>query len=121
MANILFANLGGSGSKNTSVMNGTAKVEIGVADDYSQVVVKETTSAGVVTVYEAPLYAEGEAPAIGTEAKIFTGAAASVSAVYAEVGDTDAVGSVYLSTAGGFYFQVADNGAEADWETVTTS
>lgn len=115
MENLYFNNLHGSGAGEVKVKNGTSDVSVGVADDYSKITVKETTSAGVETEYEAPLYASGEMP------QIFTGSAASVAAVYAEVGDVDAVGSVYLSTAGGFYFQVADAGAEADWETVTTS
>lgn len=115
MANLYFNNLHGSGAGEVGVKNGTDTVSVGVADDYSQVIVKKTTAAGVETTYEAPLYASGEMP------QIFTGSAASVAAVYAEVGDVDAAGSVYLSSAGGMYYQVADAGAEADWETVTTS
>ena len=115
MANLYFNNLHGSGAGEVKVKNGTSDVSVGVADDYSKVLVKETTSAGVETVYEAPLYASGEMP------QIFTGSAANAAAVYAEVGTVDATGSVYISTAGGLYLQVADNGAEADWETVTTS
>lgn len=51
---------------------------------------------------------------------IFQGTAANETAVYAEVGSIDAIGSLYLSTSG-IYFQVANNGADADWQKVTTT
>jgi len=54
-------------------------------------------------------------------AKVFTGSAANESAVYAAVGTDGATGSIYLSTAGGLYVQVANAGADADWEKVTTT
>ena len=54
-------------------------------------------------------------------AKIFTGTAANETAVYAEVGAKDATGSIYISTAGGLYVQVANNGADADWQKVTST
>jgi len=54
-------------------------------------------------------------------AKIFTGSAATGDAVYAEVGAYDATGSIYISTAGAMYVQVANAGAATDWFKVTTS
>jgi hypothetical protein len=51
---------------------------------------------------------------------VFQGTAANETAVFAEVGAIDATGSIYLSTSG-IYFQVANNGADADWEKVTTT
>ena len=54
-------------------------------------------------------------------AKVFTGSAANETAVYAAVGTDGATGSIYLSTAGGLYVQVANAGADADWEKVTTT
>ena len=53
--------------------------------------------------------------------KIFTGDAANGDAVYAEVGAKDATGSIYLTTAGAIYIQVANAGAAADWYKVTMS
>jgi hypothetical protein len=52
---------------------------------------------------------------------VFSGAATTETAVYAEVGSVDATGSIYLSTGGELFVQVANAGAEADWETVTTT
>ena len=54
-------------------------------------------------------------------AKIFTGNAANGDGVYAEVGAKDATGSIYLTTAGALYIQVANAGAAADWYKVTMS
>lgn len=51
---------------------------------------------------------------------VFQGTAADETAVFAEVGAIDATGSLYLSTSG-IYFQVANNGADADWQKVTTT
>jgi hypothetical protein len=51
---------------------------------------------------------------------VFQGTAANETAVFAEVGAIDAIGSLYLSTTG-IYFQVANNGVDADWEKVTTT
>ena len=53
-------------------------------------------------------------------AKIFTGTAANESAVYAEVGSVDAIGSIYFSTSG-IYIQVANDGADADWNKVSST
>ena len=52
---------------------------------------------------------------------IFTGSAANGDAVYAEVGTYDATGSIYLTTAGALYVQVANGGAATDWFKVTTT
>jgi hypothetical protein len=52
---------------------------------------------------------------------IFTGAQTTEDGVYGEVGSKDATGSIYLSTGGEMFLQVANNGNAADWETVTTS
>lgn len=54
-------------------------------------------------------------------AKIFTGSAANGNAVYAEVGAYDATGSIYLTTAGALYVQVANAGAATDWFKVTAT
>jgi hypothetical protein len=51
---------------------------------------------------------------------IFAGNAANGNAIYAEVGSIDATGSIYISP-GGFYTQVANAGAEADWYKMTSS
>jgi len=58
---------------------------------------------------------------LSSGAKIFTGSAANENAVYAAVGAIDATGSVYISTAGGIYIQVANNGADADWQKITST
>jgi hypothetical protein len=58
---------------------------------------------------------------LSSGAKVFTGSAANETAVYAEVGTVDATGSIYISTAGGLYVQVADAGADADWQKVTST
>ena len=55
MADVLLANLGGSSSDTVKVKNGTDTVEIGIIDDYTKLVIKQTTSAGVETFYEAAL------------------------------------------------------------------
>ena len=52
---------------------------------------------------------------------IFVGAQTTEDGVYGEVGSKDATGSIYLSTGGEMFLQVANNGNAADWETVTTS
>ena len=52
--------------------------------------------------------------------RIFTGAAIDVAAVFAEVGTKDAVGSIYLSTAGLLFVQVANTGAATDWKAVAS-
>lgn len=96
------------------VANGTDSVALQFESDYSKISLAVTSSAGVTTYYDAALL-----PSTG--AKIFTGSAANVAAVYAQVGAVDAVGSIYLSTAGLLFVQVANAGAAADWETVTTS
>jgi len=56
-----------------------------------------------------------------TGAKLFSGSAANETAVYAEVGARDATGSIYISTAGGIYIQVANNGADADWQKISST
>ena len=53
--------------------------------------------------------------------KLFVGAQTSENGVYGEVGAYDAVGSVYFGAGGTIFTQVADNGANADWETVTSA
>jgi hypothetical protein len=58
---------------------------------------------------------------LSSGAKIFTGSAANGDGVYAEVGSVDATGSIYLTTAGAIYIQVANNGAAADWYKVTAT
>lgn len=58
---------------------------------------------------------------LSSGAKIFTGSAANGDAVYAEVGAYDATGSIYLTTAGALYVQVANGGAATDWFKVTTT
>jgi len=58
---------------------------------------------------------------VSSGAKIFTGTAANGNAVYAEVGDKDATGSIYISTVGALYIQVANAGAESDWYKVTAT
>lgn len=52
--------------------------------------------------------------------KIFSGTAATGAAVYAEVGTYDATGSMYMSTTG-IFVQVANTGAETDWERVDST
>ena len=52
--------------------------------------------------------------------KIFSGTAATGAAVYAEVGAIDATGSMYMSTTG-IFVQVANTGAETDWERVDST
>jgi len=52
---------------------------------------------------------------------VFTGAQTTEDGVYGEVGSKDATGSIYLSSSGKMFLQVANNGNVADWETVTTS
>lgn len=51
--------------------------------------------------------------------RIFTGTAADVAAVYAEVGTIDSTGSIYLSSAGSLFVQVANAAASTDWKAVT--
>jgi hypothetical protein len=58
---------------------------------------------------------------LSSGAKIFTGSAANGDAVYAEVGAYDATGSIYLTTAGALYVQVANAGAATDWFKATTT
>jgi hypothetical protein len=58
---------------------------------------------------------------LSSGAKIFTGSQTTEDGVYGEVGAYDATGSIYLSTGGELFIQVANNGAAADWETVTNS
>jgi len=58
---------------------------------------------------------------LSSSALIFTGSAANGDAVYAEVGAKDATGSLYITTAGKLYVQVANTGAATDWQLVTTS
>lgn len=119
MAKLYFNNLHGSGAGKTGVRNGAATVTIAIEDDYSLVHVTEVTDAGVTTSYESPLYAAGGSPSIAAGIKIFTGAAANAAAAYAEVLTTGAIGSIYLSTAGLLFLQVANAGAGTDWKTVT--
>jgi len=52
---------------------------------------------------------------------VFSGTAASAAAVYGEVGAVDAIGSIYISSVGGIYNQVANAGASTDWQKVTTT
>jgi hypothetical protein len=54
-----------------------------------------------------------------TGAKIFSGAQATEANVTTEVAAYDAVGSIYLSTAGHIFVQVADTGAATDWKEIT--
>ena len=133
MAKKYFNNLHGSGAGNVAVRNSTATVTVAIEDDYSLIHVTEVTDAGVTTHYEAALSAAGEAPTIGDgvtlgdditigdDAKIFTGAAANAAAAYAEILTGGAVGSIYLSSVGSIYLQVANAGEAADWQTVTTT
>jgi len=58
---------------------------------------------------------------LSSGAFIFTGSAANGNAVYSEVGAKDATGSIYISTAGALYVQVANAGAESDWYKVTAT
>ena len=58
---------------------------------------------------------------LSSGARIFTGSAANGNAVYAEVGTVDATGSMYITTAGALYVQVANAGSEADWYKCTTT
>ena len=58
---------------------------------------------------------------LSSGARVFTGSAANGNAVYAEVGAVDATGSIYITTAGALYVQVANTGAETDWYKVTTT
>lgn len=58
---------------------------------------------------------------LSNSAKIFTGTANGENAVYTEVGAYDGIGSVYFSTVGKIYIQVANAGANTDWETVTSA
>ena len=58
---------------------------------------------------------------LSSGALIFTGSAANGDAVYAEVGAKDATGSIYLTTAGALYVQVANAGAATDWHKVTVT
>jgi hypothetical protein len=97
-----------------TVLNGTDVVVLKFADDYSSIVLSATNAAGAETLYESQLIESGTV-------KQFIGGAVSAAAVYAEILATGATGSTYQSTAGGFYFQVANAGAASDWETVTTS
>jgi hypothetical protein len=53
-------------------------------------------------------------------AKVFTGSAANSAAAYAAVSTDGATGSLYASTAGALFFQVAHAGAAADWDTIAT-
>lgn len=52
---------------------------------------------------------------------VYTGAQTTRDTVRAEVGSGGAIGSIYLSSAGKVYVKVANAGATADWEKVTTS
>ena len=58
---------------------------------------------------------------LSSGARVFTGSAANGDAVYAEVGSVDATGSIYITTAGAMYVQVANTGAATDWFKVTTT
>ena len=53
--------------------------------------------------------------------KIFSGAATDAAGIFAAVGGVDAIGSMYLSTGGTMWSQVADAGASTDWKQVTAS
>ena len=55
MADVFFQNLGGSSKAPVKAVNGTDKVEIGLIDDYSKIVVKKTDSAGAVTFYDVAI------------------------------------------------------------------
>lgn len=52
---------------------------------------------------------------------LYSGAQTTRNGVRGEVGTAGAIGSLYLSTAGKLYLKVANAGAEADWEKVTSS
>ena len=59
-----------------------------------------------------------------TGVQVRSGASTTRAAVLAETDDgfnNPPVGSLYLSTAGKGYIRVAENGAAADWEKITTS
>jgi len=59
---------------------------------------------------------------VGTETvRIFSGAATDAAGIFAEVGGVDATGSLYMSTAGTLWSQVANGGASTDWKQVTVS
>jgi hypothetical protein len=58
---------------------------------------------------------------LSSGAKIFTGSAANGNAVYSEVGAKDATGSIYITTAGAIYIQVANAGQAQDWYKVTAT
>ena len=53
--------------------------------------------------------------------RIVAGDQTTLAAVFAEVPSDFGIGSMYLSTAGKIYVKVANNGAAADWERVTTT
>jgi len=96
------------------VMNGTDTVALKFENDYSRIMLEVTSAAGAVAEYESPMVASDGA-------RIIFGSAATDAAAYAEVGTDGAIGSVYISSAGAIFLQVANAGAAADWETVTTS
>jgi hypothetical protein len=56
----------------------------------------------------------------GRAVKVFTGSSVTRAAVLAEVGNSPARGSVYISTDRS-YNKVAEAGTATDWEKVTTS
>lgn len=56
-----------------------------------------------------------------TGAMIFSGTATTGDLIYAEVGAYDATGSLYITTNGALYVQVANAGAATDWYKVTTT
>jgi hypothetical protein len=50
---------------------------------------------------------------------IYAGHCTTRATVLAQVGNSPAVGSLYLSSQGKLYVKAANNGAAADWEKVT--
>ena len=70
--------------------------------------------------FPAVAYLKGEAR-LSNGQEIYTGSASTRDAVRAQAGSQGAVGSLYLSSAGKAYLKVANAGATADWERVTTT
>jgi len=80
------------------------------------------TNTGFTNVINASGATVGQAQIVFSNgAKLFVGSANGENAVYAEVGAYDAAGSIYISSVGKIYVQVANAGANTDWETVTSA
>jgi hypothetical protein len=58
---------------------------------------------------------------LSSGAKIFTGTAGNRADICTAVCASDAIGSMYVSTTGEMYIQVANAGVAADWEKITTT